>query len=258
MLEPHAPEKPIHSWRDFLVHIGAIAVGLLLALGLEQAVELVHHRHLRAEMETRIHGALEADLKIDADSFVQLRGNLAYLTELRNAVTARIDGAGAPAQPPLLDRRIALFIIFPGLAPYEAAQSNGSVALLEEGRIRLFNRLSFARQLMLVARDHFFSETVRLESFQRRFVDAHGFMAMNAVTTAVDVTRLSKPELVEYRERIADLIAATEQLRSRIDLFDLEVRSLLNGASSESQLLDEALKARPRGFGVRDEDRQEP
>jgi hypothetical protein len=250
MLEPHAPGTPIHTWTDFLVHIGAIAVGLLLALGLEQTAELIHHRHLRAEIETRIQAALQADLKIDADNFAQLRRHLAYLAELRNAVTARINGATSPSQPALHDPRIALFVIFPGMAPYEAAQSNGTVALLEENRIRLYNRLSFARQVMLIARDHWFVDAVRLESFQRRFTDSSGFMAMNATTSATDITTLSSTELIEYRERIADLIAATEELRARMDLFDLEARSLLNGAVSETQLLDESLKARPLGFGV--------
>ena len=35
MLDAHAPHGRIHGWRDFLIHIVAIAIGLLLALGLE-------------------------------------------------------------------------------------------------------------------------------------------------------------------------------------------------------------------------------
>jgi len=45
MLEPHAPHQSVHTWKDFAIHIAAIAVGLLLAIGLEQTVELFHHRH---------------------------------------------------------------------------------------------------------------------------------------------------------------------------------------------------------------------
>ncbi len=49
MLEVHAPHETIHTWKDFLIHIAAIAVGLLLAIGLEQAVEHIHSRRLLDE-----------------------------------------------------------------------------------------------------------------------------------------------------------------------------------------------------------------
>ncbi|HEY5101859.1 MAG TPA: hypothetical protein VII70_03680 [Steroidobacteraceae bacterium] len=44
MLDVHAPHGPTHSWRDFMAHIAAIAIGLLLALALEKIVEYVHER----------------------------------------------------------------------------------------------------------------------------------------------------------------------------------------------------------------------
>jgi hypothetical protein len=44
MLDVHAPEHTPHSWRDFLIHIATIVVGLLIAVGLEQSVEWLHHR----------------------------------------------------------------------------------------------------------------------------------------------------------------------------------------------------------------------
>lgn len=44
-MEVHPPEHPIHTWRDFFIHIATIVVGLLIAIGLEQSVEWLHHRH---------------------------------------------------------------------------------------------------------------------------------------------------------------------------------------------------------------------
>jgi len=49
MLDVHAPHGPTHSWRDFLSHIAAIAIGLLLALALEKLVEYVHERRQLTE-----------------------------------------------------------------------------------------------------------------------------------------------------------------------------------------------------------------
>jgi hypothetical protein len=53
-MEIDVPEKPIHSIRDFLVHIFTITVGILIALGLEQAVEAYHHRELASEARANI------------------------------------------------------------------------------------------------------------------------------------------------------------------------------------------------------------
>ena len=51
MLDVHPPHAPTHTWRDFLIHIATIVIGLLIAIGLEQTVEFVHHEHQRSEPE---------------------------------------------------------------------------------------------------------------------------------------------------------------------------------------------------------------
>jgi hypothetical protein len=48
-MEIHTPEAPVHSFRDFVVHLLMIALGVLVALGAEGVVELVHNRHVVAE-----------------------------------------------------------------------------------------------------------------------------------------------------------------------------------------------------------------
>ena len=45
MLDVHPPHAPTHTWRDFFLHIATIVVGLLIAIALEQTVELFHHHH---------------------------------------------------------------------------------------------------------------------------------------------------------------------------------------------------------------------
>jgi hypothetical protein len=54
MLDVHAPEHRLGGPRDFFIHLATITVGLLIALGLENAAEAVHHRHQRKEAETQI------------------------------------------------------------------------------------------------------------------------------------------------------------------------------------------------------------
>jgi hypothetical protein len=60
-MEVHPPEHGIHSLRDFLVHMGTITLGLLIALGLEALVEQAHHRHLLHTAEANLRDELRSN-----------------------------------------------------------------------------------------------------------------------------------------------------------------------------------------------------
>jgi hypothetical protein len=53
-MEIHTPEAPVHSFRDFVVHLAMISLGVLIALGAEGLVEYVHNRHLVAEARANL------------------------------------------------------------------------------------------------------------------------------------------------------------------------------------------------------------
>jgi hypothetical protein len=62
VLDVHPPHEPLHGWRDFLIHLFTITIGLLIALSLEGCVEWQHHRHLVHEAEA----SLQAEIKSNA------------------------------------------------------------------------------------------------------------------------------------------------------------------------------------------------
>ncbi len=86
MLDVHPPEHAVHTWRDFFIHIATIVIGLLIAIGLEQSVELFHHHHqlqkareeLREEVDANRRGAAT---QLDCVHQVQaeLRADMALL-----------------------------------------------------------------------------------------------------------------------------------------------------------------------------------
>src|SRR6185437_483876 len=63
MIDVHAPHGGLHTWKDFWIHLGTIALGLLIALGLEQGVEYLHHLHQRHQLEA----SLLAECRINKD-----------------------------------------------------------------------------------------------------------------------------------------------------------------------------------------------
>jgi len=50
LLDVHSIHAPVRAWRDFLIHIAIIVVGLCIAVGIQQTVEFVHHRHQLTEL----------------------------------------------------------------------------------------------------------------------------------------------------------------------------------------------------------------
>ena len=59
MLDVHPPHEPVHTWRDFLLHIATITIGLLIALSLEGCVEWMHRRHLVHQAEKSLKNEIE-------------------------------------------------------------------------------------------------------------------------------------------------------------------------------------------------------
>jgi len=86
MLDVHPPHHPTHTWRDFFIHIATIVLGLLIAIGLEQAVELLHHHHQLQKAREELRDELNANRRgaatqLDCVHQVQseLRANMALL-----------------------------------------------------------------------------------------------------------------------------------------------------------------------------------
>lgn len=67
MLDVHPPHEPVHGWRDFLLHILTITIGLLIALALEGLVEFAHHKHIVREAHENIRHEIELNHAIAQD-----------------------------------------------------------------------------------------------------------------------------------------------------------------------------------------------
>jgi hypothetical protein len=74
-MEVHAPHEPIHTWRDFFIHIATITIGLLIAIGLEQSVEWLHHRHLVKQARENIRHEIEQNQRQANDDLGYLKSD---------------------------------------------------------------------------------------------------------------------------------------------------------------------------------------
>jgi hypothetical protein len=132
MIDIHPPHKSDHTWKDFFIHIGTIAVGILIAIGLEQTVELIHEHHQRTELRKAA----------NTDARIYLRD----VDQNRDADTRQVDDLTTRIQQ--VRESISLHHVLPPPAyrpafPIEtirlgnlaAARSSGLIHLLSEDEI---------------------------------------------------------------------------------------------------------------------------
>jgi len=53
-MEVHAPEHPVHTWKEFFRHIAIVTTGILIALSLEGLLEWRHYRSVAREARENI------------------------------------------------------------------------------------------------------------------------------------------------------------------------------------------------------------
>jgi hypothetical protein len=89
-LDVHAPHHSISGWKDFLVHLVTITVGLMIAVGIEGCVELHREHSLVKEARTTLHDEIAYNSKkmeeqvatLDADE-ATMRKNLEVLKNIQ-------------------------------------------------------------------------------------------------------------------------------------------------------------------------------
>jgi hypothetical protein len=79
MLDVHPAHHAAQSWRDFFIHIATIVLGLLIAIGLEQTVEYIHHRREVAETREALRAERDENRKAYADGVAEFRRQTAAL-----------------------------------------------------------------------------------------------------------------------------------------------------------------------------------
>ena len=139
MLDVHPPHHAASTWRDFFIHIGTIVLGLLIAIGLEQTVEYLHHRHERQALIDDFHRECADNLKVFNFNLDIVRHEIAWacasLAVLRNAQPQ--GGFITVAMPP----RPTYNLQAPSRSVWSVAKTSGKVDLLPENLAEVFDRV---------------------------------------------------------------------------------------------------------------------
>ena len=135
MLDVHPPHHAAHSWRDFLIHIATIAIGLLIAIGLEQSVEAIHqHREARQTRKALQREYEENRKNVSEEAILWKRGTAA----LENNLLVFRYLQQHPATPPEKLPGTLYWSISGQMfdhAAWNSAQQTGAIKLLPEQEV---------------------------------------------------------------------------------------------------------------------------
>lgn len=197
MLDVHSPHEPIHGWRDFLLHIATITIGLLIALGLEASVEWMHHRHLVAVARENIHREVEGNQQLLPQNLAHLRedalrmqGNIVVIRQLR-------DHPRAPHGKLSFNLDWSQFA---GSA-WSTARSTGSLAYMPYDELQSLSQI--------------YSQQDYVNSLGATLFTDQG-KAPSIVAAEVNVEDLQLDQLAQLMGKTTDLLAQLDALEQRL------------------------------------------
>jgi len=184
MLDVHPPHQPVHNWKDFLIHMSAICLGLLIAIGLEQSVEYFHHRHQASEARASI----QQELLVNTP-FMHHNSDRIAIDQQQLAKDMDVLNSNAPDAQALSRLQYSWSLTRPNDAAWNAAKTNGSIALIAPRDIEAAN--------------YFYSSTSELVPVFFAYITD-----MDAAAAIVDHARIAGRLDQSEREQLHSLTAA--------------------------------------------------
>src|SRR5579859_4676283 len=144
VIDVHAPHGGVHTWKDFWIHLGTIAAGLLIAIGLEQSVEALHHLHQQHHLQKDLRDEAEANRKLILDDLALAGHDGWFGSAIKQVAESQPRGGKvivslppAPCAPGSIMTTGSTRYLSPSEAVWTTANDSGQVALLppKQGRI---------------------------------------------------------------------------------------------------------------------------
>lgn len=231
-MEVHPPHQTIHTWRDFFIHMGTICLGLLIAIGLEQLVELMHHRHQCHELQEAMRAEAEQNLevvKVDSEDVMRALTNLSNIHASLNNATTKGDTVTFVV-PAYRTSSPGFYFRTPTRATWAVAVAAGEVALLPSEQAKAYGRLDFSTAFAADAeRTYFDRYDTLLTEIQLLHLD-HSPQGSNVTLSTANFEKLSRACL--------DTQTATHELMQALALDRGALQATVDGVQGLSEMYD--------------------
>jgi len=205
MLDVHAPEHRIHGFRDFVVHLLTITVGLLIALGLEASVEAMHHRHERNEADEKIRLEMQSNRDTLVTAQQDIQNEIKNMEGVLRYLEAR--GAGEPGDTRGLDMSFTERPLKD--AAWRTASATGVLNYIKYDTVQLFSGAYKEQEQFQAMADETRNGYSELRSYRSEAAAAPGL--------SPDVARTATPDVRHVLAHLNDMLDTSRSTLSAYD-----------------------------------------
>ena len=230
-MDVHPPHHPLHTWKDFWIHLATITVGLLIAIGLEQSVEGLHRLHQRHQLEEDLRAEAVKNLKIMDGDYRYIDWEVVWAAANRDSVDS-VRAGGDKVSLPFPPFRPPLGITFtePSSSAWTTAKESELTALLPREEVKMYDRVYFELKK--------FDEVgaLRLDAIDEE-LNFEGRFSPARWPIEPQFPRVSPEQLDQFSAILTKDIVANLRLRSRMDYFYSAEYAVENGSKTEEDVL---------------------
>jgi hypothetical protein len=226
MIDIHPPQHAAITRREFFIHLGIVVLGILIAIGLEQAVEYFHRLHQLHELRD---GAI-TDARIylhDVDQ--NLAANTREIEDLTTRIGQVREAIARHHPPPPPAYRPALVISTVRLGNLSAAKASGLINLLNQDEIASASDAEVGAVNAEALKGRAQEAAIKRIAFEQRFLS--GFPS-----GPFDFSRITPAQLDQYLDLLLDERVRRTQTVAYLDLMHRGSQAYLNGQRNLEKL----------------------
>jgi hypothetical protein len=185
MLDVHPPHEKMHGFKDFLLHLLTITIGLLIALGLEGCVEQWKQRELKKDADIK----LRQEIRDNAEEIVLT--HKANATEQAN-LTKIVDFLSARKKnQPYDTHQLRLDFTMGGLksASWKTAAATGALGFMEYDQVQRYAAVYQLQDKYSALQDQTIDEYLQLQSYLIYGFDPEKITPTDAASAELETRR---------------------------------------------------------------------
>jgi hypothetical protein len=202
MIDVHPPHEAAHSWKEFFVHMATICLGLLIAIGLEQSVEWMHHRHEMKELRE----SLQRDAKEQIGDCKDVETSTAALGDSLSRRIEQVSLALQTHQPlrVVASAKTSHDFDVPEEPAWNAAKASGLLALMSQQDVAAYSESDSCLQEVT-------------DSYEKQFTARHKLRDLETKMTLMandpDFSKATPEDLKTYLAMLIDTRSAVGDFR---------------------------------------------
>lgn len=190
-MEVHPPRHAINNWRDFVLHMATIVLGLLIAISLEQSVEWLHRSEKRRELQKDLREEMRAnDAQLSEDlkfSSADAEWCLDQAQRIQAALHANKLASLTYEEAPLKGLRHLL----PNDSVWQHARESGAAALLPREQAQSYTLLYRIRERLTESYKDWYEARIARNVITKKFAHTHDGMPDFSQMTPAQLDDLS-------------------------------------------------------------------